>query len=466
MSDASMFTSRFVATSTTMLLHATRQRRTALRALLLTIGLVLVTGRSMISRVLMVTGMDRGDWTAFYRVFAQGRLDVNALRGQVLSHWLAMYAHDTPVVVVVDGTHLPRTGRKVPGVGFARHPRTPAWKPGIHHAQRWEGVSGLTPPTVDGDCRTIPLWFEPAPTPSARRWPEHPARAEWQAAIDGIQWVRAMIDHEDNAQHDLVVVGDGAYCGAPIWNALPAHTTLIARCAKNRALFALPDPNEPPRRGRKRMYGERGPTPQQQGQDRSRRRVCEIVVRGKPRHLGIVVTGPWVMKTAPDHPLMLVTIGGIGRGVGATRRNRDMMHFLVNARSTDFGWELPYPLADLAMWVWQRWEVEVMHRELKSGWGLGDQQQWSPIAAASVTQWVVWAYAVLILTGVATPPPVRQTRRWYRPRRWTPRDLTLLLRNDLWSTASTQYHGGCPWIPANPPQNTALRVLLSVADAI
>ncbi|MCO5224751.1 MAG: hypothetical protein M9953_05390 [Thermomicrobiales bacterium] len=28
-----------------------------------------------------------------------------------------------------------------------------------------------------------------------------------------------------------------------------------------------------------------------------------------------------------------------------------MMHFLVNARQTSHGWELPYPVEQLALWV-------------------------------------------------------------------------------------------------------------------
>ena len=466
MSDASTFSSHFVTTCATMLQHATRQRRTALRALLLTVGLVMVTGRSMISRVLMVMGMETHDWTAFYRVCGCARIDLDDLRTQVTAQWHGLYSDDAPAVVVVDGTQLPRTGRKIPGAGFARSPRTPAWKPGIHHAQRWQGVSGLTPPTATGDCRTVPLWFAPAPTPAARSWPGYPAMPEWQVALGGVRWVRETMDTLARHPRALVMVGDGAYSGAPIWNALPPHTTLIARCAKNRALYALPDPDEPPRRGRKRLYGARGPTPQQQGQHHARRQTRVIGVRGKTRHLGVIVSGPWVMKKAAGCPLMLITVSGIERTIGKTTRYREMMHFLVNARHTPAGWTLPYPLDDLLMWVWQRWEVEVMHRELKSGWGLGDQQQWSSVAAATVTQWVVWAYAVLILTGVTHPPPVSQTRRWYRPRRWTPRDLTLILRQELWTAPPAQLTGRCPWIPANPPQNIALRVLLAVADAI
>jgi hypothetical protein len=76
-------------------------------------------------------------------------------------------------------------------------------------------------------------------------------------------------------------------------------------------------------------------------------------------------------------------------------------------------------LPDLVHWAWQRWEVEVMHRELKCGFGLGDQQQWHPTSAALVPQWVVWTYAMLVLAAQETwgtgPPPAAS--RWHRGRR-------------------------------------------------
>ncbi|MCO5215562.1 MAG: transposase [Thermomicrobiales bacterium] len=406
------------------------------------------------------------DWTATYRVFSAPRVAISALQRQVIAHWLRLYARHDPVVVVVDGTQLPRTGRKMPGSGWGRSPRTPPWKPGIHHAQRWEGTSGLTPPTAEGDSRAIPLVFAPAPSPTSRPWADHPPQTEWQAALEGVWIIREAMDALGEQDRPLVVTGDGAYSGAGTWNALPPATTGIARCAKNRALYHLPDPNEPPRRGRKRLYGDRGLTPQAQGQEHSGWQTCVIRVRGKDRHLRIQVTGPWVIKKAADHPLMLITIAGIGRGRGSSRRSRDMMHFLVNARQTSHGWELPYPVEQLALWVWQRWEVEVMHRELKSGWGLGDQQQWSARGAVTVTQWVVWVYAVLILTGVRCPPSIRHSRRWYRQRRWTPRDLTMQLREELMTAPPRQVTPHCAWFRTNPTENTALKVLLAVADAI
>lgn len=463
MSDSTTpLTARYLLTCATMLADATRQRRTALRVVLLTVGLVLVPGRTMLSRVLQVMGVATRDWSAAYRVFARPRLNIDHLRRLLIARWVALYPAGDPVVVVVDGTQLPRTGRKIPGVGFARAPRTPAWRPGIHNAQRWEGVSGLTPPTPAGDCRTIPLWFVPAPSPTARPWAQHPPLSEWESAMAGVHLVRSALDDLEEPDRPLVVVGDGAYSGVGVWQALPANTVLIARCAKNRVLRHLPPTDAPPRRGRKLLYGARGLSPQHQRSANHHSHRCTIEVRGKRRHLRVWVSGPWLLQKGPTTPLFLLTIGGIGR----QRRTRDAMHFLVSARRTDGGWSLPYALELLVMWVWQRWEVEVMHRELKSGWGLGDQQQWSPIAASTVIQWVVWAYAVLMLVAANDPPVPRAGPGWYRPRRPTPRDLTFTIRQELWTMEIPEFRPVCRYFGTSPPQCSALSSLLAVVDAI
>ncbi|MCB8981757.1 MAG: hypothetical protein H6657_30490 [Ardenticatenaceae bacterium] len=57
------------------------------------------------------------------------------------------------------------------------------------------------------------------------------------------------------------------------------------------------------------------------------------------------------------------------------------------------------PVADLLFWAWQRWEVEVAHRELKSNFGLGNKQGWTPQAAILSVQWSAWVYALLLLAG-------------------------------------------------------------------
>jgi hypothetical protein len=53
-----------------------------------------------------------------------------------------------------------------------------------------------------------------------------------------------------------------------------------------------------------------------------------------------------------------------------------------------------------------RWEVEVNHRDEKSMFGVGEAQVWSVKAAELVPQFLVAVYAILLL-----PPTVRSVRR-------------------------------------------------------
>jgi hypothetical protein len=43
--------------------------------------------------------------------------------------------------------------------------------------------------------------------------------------------------------------------------------------------------------------------------------------------------------------------------------------------------------------MWPRWELEVAHREGKSGFGIGDKQGWNPRAAVTSVQWSAWLYS-------------------------------------------------------------------------
>lgn len=434
-------------------LAATRQRRVGQRLVHLTVGLLLVGGRTMLSRVLLVLGRGDTDWSAAYRLFSRGRVDLEVLRRDVVGRWLAQLGPRTPLVTVLDGTQVPRTGRRMPGAGLLRAPRTPPWRPGIHHAQRWAGLSGLTRLSANGDSRAIPLWFEPAPSARTREWDGIAPRSEADAGMAAVRWLRTVLDALGAGSRRLIVVADGAYSGAPVWTALPARVTLLARCAKNRALFALPAP-APAGRGRRRKYGERGPTPQALWQHRAGWTTRSVRVRGRDRHLRVKVTGPWLVKPAPACPLFLLVVAGSHQRTD--RYRRQPLAFLVSARRTSKGaWVLPDPVPDLVRWAWQRWEVEVMHRELKSGFGLGDQQQWRPRSAALVPQWVVWAYAMLVLAAEAAwgtgPPPAAS--RWHRGRRWTPREALSCVRQEIWSGQRCPNDPVSAVIPPNPVEN-------------
>ena len=180
-------------------------------------------------------------------------------------------------------------------------------------------------------------------------------------------------------------------------------------------------------------------------------------VRGRLLHLRVHTSGPWLVKPAPDQPVFLLVVRGIGRARQGRRGLRKPAFLLVTAvPDTTGAWSLPRPVPELVAWAWQRWEVEVMHRELKSGFGLGQQQAWNPDAAALVISWVVWLYAALMLAGYLSWGWEQAARQaaWQRRRRWTVRDVAQAVQQELWQLPGETFLPVWAVIRGDPPEMT------------
>ena len=422
---------------------AVAQERTYVRLMHLTLGTLLSLGRHTITQMLVTLGLGADDWSAWYRLFNQSRVRIEQIQTILLRQVADVVSDAEPVLaVVVDGTQLPRTSRRLPGCGFARHPRTPPWRRGVHLAQRYVGLSVLLPRSGWGDSRAIPIRWALLRSPKTTPMGAVPEQGESAGALVLLHWLRAAWDTLGRAAQPLLVVGDGSYSTAPVLTHLPPRTSLLARCAKNRALYGLPSYRRTGR-GRQPRYGARGPTPQHQLHAIQGWRTVRIVVRGRRVTPQVHCSGPWLVKGAPFVPVMLLVVAGVARGRGVTRRQREPHFFVCTVTMTsEEEWALPLPLAELLAWAWQRWEVEVMHRELKSAFGVGEQQAFSVNGAATVIPWMVWSYAVVILTGYRTwglgPGSGPPLGRWWQPRRWSIGTLLQHVRAELWQAGDFQ----------------------------
>lgn len=414
---------------------AVRQERSFARLALVSVGSVLALGRHTLSQVLVALGVADADWTAWYRLFNRGRVDVLAMQTTLVTQVVAEVALTGPLVVGVDGTQLPRTSRRLPGCGYTVQVRTPKWRRGIHLAQRYVGMSALLPRSATGESRAVPLRWLLLRTAKTTPMGDGPERTESAGALELLTWLRGRLDTLGRAAQPLLVLGDGAYANAGVLGGLPARTVLLARCAKNRALYAVPSWRAG--RGRQRRYGARGPTPTDALHQAAGWRHYRFPVRGRDVTLRAKATGPWLVRGAPFHPVLLVVVKGVDRGRGTTRRQREPQYFLTSVvMPSEDEWHLPVPLAELLAWAWQRWEVEVMHRELKSTFGVGEPQAWSEAGAARVVPWLVWGYALVVLAGYRAwgyaPPPGPDRGAWWRPRRWSVGRLLQEIRRELW----------------------------------
>lgn len=394
---------------------------------------IFVHARHTVTQLLMALGMTEQDWSAWYRLFSAGRFRAEQASEVLFRETLPHIEEGEVYVVAGDATQTPRSSRKMEGSGWLRSPGTAPFQPGIHAAQRWFNGCWLLP-AEHGYSRALPLRWLPAFTEKSCPVAHEPCK-EWQAAVLFLHWVKEQLSKAGRVDQQVLMVGDGSYDTLGLWKGLPEGVVLLARSARNRALYERPGANS----HRSRRYGQRAPTPQQIWQERRGWRKLEIGVRGRVRHLQVKVQGPYLRKGAAERPLMLIIV----RGKDNPRTRREPLPFLVNARVNDQGLhELPLALETLLFWAWQRWEIEVCHRELKSNFGLGEKQCWNRQAAVASVQWSAWVYAVLLLAGYRTwglsRAPQVPTRWWRGSGRWSLNTLWRGYRAALWEAHDFQ----------------------------
>jgi hypothetical protein len=419
---------------------AFRQDRVYRRAVALVLAEIFAFARHTATQLLLALGLAQADWSGWYRLWSVPRFVPERAAAILFRQTLRHVPTDAPAYVVgVDQVHLRRHSLKLPGTGWAKAAGTAVFRPGLARAQRFVHGAWLTP-RWNGYSRAVPLRLLPAFPPKAV--PAHtPPRKEWEAARDFIAWVRAQLDVAGRMAQFLLVLGDGAYDTVELWRALPERAILLARSATNRVLRALPEPNP---RGRPRQYGAQLPTPREWLHVSRGWQHGQVPVRGHQRTLTYRVVGPCLRERVPDRPLFLLVVKGQTwakrrKGKPPTRKQRQPAFYLVNAVWRDGRWQLPLPALELLAWAWQRWELEVAHRELKSGLGLGEKQCWHPRSAEVSVAWTGWVYGLIVLAGYAAwglhGGPATPARWWRGAPRWSLTTLWRSLRQSFWGTA-------------------------------
>lgn len=420
---------------------AFRQERPYRRAMSLVFGELFSFARHTVTQGLLALGLTEGDWSGFYRLFSHKRFDEEQLAHCLLRETMPHAPQDAPYSVAIDGTVIHRSSLKMPGTSWLRDSRFSAFRPGIHRAQRFLHGAWLTPLNA-GYSRAVPLRFLPAFPPKSIP-SEAPAQREWEAGVRFLQWVRAQLDEAGRSAQTILALADGGFDVLELWRGLPERTILVTRTARNRALYQLPVLKAHHHPGRPPSYGDPARKPCEwlhAGLRKWPRRRVEV--RGKPVQMIYQVLGPFVREGLPERPLFLIVVKGMHRLVRQhppRYQHKKPSFYLVSALQQDGQWRLPLPVEELLAWLWQRWEVEVAHREMKSGLGVGEMQCWSQRSAIVSVQWSVWVYAILLLAGYRTwgllDGPPTPACWWGGAKRWSITTLWRSFRATLWGTA-------------------------------
>ena len=400
---------------------ATSQQRVFDRLRAVVLGWLLTASRARhtVAQSLLSLGLVDTDPSAFYRLARAGRVQVATLLTCFLRQTVADIPAEGPYPVVLDGVQFPRTSQTMPGTAWLPCPRTPPWKRGPHRAQFFVHLAALLP-GGEGSRRAVPLRLLPAFAPKAVPGAAAP-QTEAQAGLAQLRWVRTELDAAERHDQDVLAVGDAHFETVGLWRDLPERTVLVARTAKNRALWELP----PAGAHKNRRYGEPAPHPRDWLHVRTGWTRTRLAVRGQTIRLVYRVEGPFLRRGAATRPLFLLVVRGASWADGHHRRRRTPTVLLVTAvRDAQGQWVLPLPAEEVLVWAFQRWEVEVTHRGMKQDAGVGQVQSWSAAHTVQAVQLQAWAYAVWLLAGHRAwgegPSPMAVRSRWWGGgRRWS-----------------------------------------------
>lgn len=412
-----------------------KQERTFIRVISLALSELFVFARHTITQGLLALGLADADWTAWYRLFSRARFDLEKAADILLGQTLEEVEAQGLYVIGIDGVQVPRSSLKMPGTSWLKATGTAPFKPGIRRAQRFLNLSWLVP-LKEGFSRAIPLkWLTAFPEKAVEAEQGH--HKDWEAGLKAIQWVREGLDRAGRSGQSLLVLVDGGFEKVvAFWQGLPQQTILLGRSARNRALYHLPGAYGGV--GRPCEYGDKAKKPAEWLKEKGGWQSLQLMVRGRLRQMRCRAEGPFLRDGLPDKPVFLIVVKGMDRKVNGQRLKRDPAFYLVSAVQIDGRWVLPLPLETLLAWAWQRWELEVQHREIKSGFGLGEKQCWNFRSAAATVQWSAWVYALLLLAGYRTWGLLNgpsSPGRWAKAsKRWSFNSLWRAFRAALWNT--------------------------------
>jgi hypothetical protein len=400
-------------------------------------------GRHTITGLLTAQNRQQKDWTADYRFYSQQRAQPEALFAAALRTVEAGLPADAPLVVGLDDTLLPKTGRRVHGPAWRRDPQGPPFQVQFVWAQRALQFSAARPLGADGAVRLVPIDFLHAPTPvKPRKGADPTAQAAYVEAAKQANLVAlaqrrlAALRAQVPPQRSLHVVGDGRYSNRTLLRHTPPGTVYIGRRRKDSALF-YPPPTQPAP-GRKRIYGAQAPTPEQLRQDPDQPwQTVKAYACGKFHEFKVKVLANVRRPLCGDKPVQVVVIAPLGYRPrqGSKLLYRQPAYLLCTAPSL--------PLAQVLQEYLWRWDIEVNFREEKTLLGVGQAQVRTAASVAQVPALAVASYGLLQLAALATygdtgqpeAVPLPRWRRKHPPARATTARLINQLRYELWADA-------------------------------
>jgi hypothetical protein len=423
------------------------QARTRRRAIEHAVALPCLFGRRTITRTISALGRSDRDWSADYKMFSRCRWQPERLFDPVIDEYLQRYPQ-APVVAAIDDTKLKKTGRKIRGATWQRDPLSPPFHLNLMYGLRFLQASLLFRHYDEGDYppRAVPVRFQEAP--ALKKPGKRASAADRQQyreltrhtnlstqTLDLIRGLRASLDQRGGANRRLLIVGDGSFSNRTMYKATLERTTLLTRCRKD-ARLCLPAPQ-----GQRRKYDPQIFTPEQvrQRPDLPWAPV-RVYLGGKRRVVRFKQLEDVLWKRgAGRRRVRLIVIAPVPYKLSKHSRTnyRQPAYFLTTDNQT--------PAKLLVQACFDRWQIEVNHRDEKAILGVGQAQVRSPQSIPRHPAMAVASYSMLLLAALQNFGPGRTADFLPHPKwrkdsiRPSLSDLVTLLRRDCNEASSSPF---------------------------
>jgi hypothetical protein len=419
------------------------QQRTWQRAITLAFGILCGVGRRTITRAISFAGNTQKDWSADYKVFSRSPWEARALFHPILEQGIQEHKLEK-IVISTDDTRVWRNGKHVPQTQWHRDPLGPAFQVNLRWGHRFLQASLVLPlyqQDPESSPRSIPIRFEMAPVikkpgknASEDQWKAYPKlKKQKNLSVQFVALTKEVRERLDLTGHQpkrLIQVGDGSFCNRTVlaedWEA--QNITLVARCRKDIVLC-----RRAPGKGR-RFYGKTKFTPQEvrRRDSRARWQKATIFHGGCFREVRYKeLTKVYWQGGARKREVRLLVVAPVGYRTSKNGRKyyRQPAYLLTTDLSTS--------AIELLQAYFDRWGIEVNHRDEKHILGVGQAQVWNEQSVTKVPALLVAMYSWLLLAGQKCYGPTRTEiyeplPKWRRgAKRPSCLDLVTLLRRQL-----------------------------------
>jgi hypothetical protein len=442
------------------------QPRTYLRAVRQALGTLVCLGRRTLSRIIWTNGGAHKDWRADYFFFSRSKWDPAQLFTAILQRALA-WCPGRYIGVAIDDTRLHKTGARIQQAFYQRDPLSPKFYVNLMFGLRFLQASLLVPlfRRAKVGARALPIAFEEVSvvkhprhklpkrkaSQGKRTGPLSPLEQEWKqyrAAqkahslstrfVDLMRRLRTTFDACGAAKKILLLAVDGSFCNRTVFTTVVEGVELIARARKDIKLCFRAEA------GSRRFYGQGKLTPEQVRLDDSRAwKTTKIFYGGKRRKVEYKEVGAIFWQGgARKRPLRLLV-------VRPTRyRKRLSGRYYYRRPAYLLTTVVHGTVRQLLQIYFDRWQIEVNHREEKDTLGVGQAQLWNVTSVPKQPAFAVACYSALLLAslqafgaerGKAYAALPKWRRRAARP---SALDLITLLRKEMTENADIVAHLG------------------------